>query len=173
MIQPRTFVIRRSFVAPVGLLIVLMVALSVVCIVQGQATAKAVIPVVLLVPVVAFFVESAFRRLVFADDGITAIRPFRKQQILFADVTGLETVRVRSRVFMTLEAGPDNFLIISNSYGNFAGLVTALVAAVPDGTVTEETQRLAKQPVLRHADIFTAWFAVIALIYILIAQFKG
>ena len=170
---PRTFVIRRAFVVPMGLLIVLTVALLVVCVIQSQPIAKTIILAVLIVPMAVFFVESAFRRLVLGRDRVTAFRPFRQRQILFADVTSLETVQVRSRVFMTLVAGPDDFLIISNSYGDFPALVASLVAAVPEGTVTEETQILAKQPTLRHADVFTAWFAVIAMLYVVIAQFKG
>ncbi len=173
MNEPRKFVIRRSFVAPMGLLVLLMVALLVTCVVQSQPIAKVILLAFLIVPLVALFVETAFRSLVIDSDGIKAYRPFRQRQMLFADVTSLETVQVRSRVFLTLSAGPDEFLIISNSYQSFPALVEGLISAVPDGTVDEETQQLAKQPPRRHADIFTAWFAVIALIYVLIAQFKG
>lgn len=172
MSQSRKFVIRRTLVAPMGLLILLTLTLLAVCVVQGQPVAKIVILAISLVPMAVLFVESAFRSLVFEQDKVTAFRPFRQRQIRFADVTGLDTVQVRNRVFMTLSAGPDDFLIISNSYENFPALVGALIAAVPEGTVAEETQDLAKQPPRRQADIFTVWFAVIALIYVLIAQFK-
>jgi hypothetical protein len=171
--QLRTFVIRRAFVVPMGLLIALMIALLVVCVIQGQPIGKVIILAVLAVPVAVLFVESVLRRVVIEKDGVTAFRLFRQRQIRFADVTGLETVRVRSRVFMTLVAGDDDFLIISNSYADFPALVELLVATVPEGTVTEETQQLAKQPPLRQADIFTAWFAVVALAYVLMAQFRA
>lgn len=173
MAQGTSFVIRRSFVVPMGLMIALTLALMVVCIVQAQGIAKVVILAVLILPMVALFVESAFRRLVVTAEGITAFRLFRQREVLFADVTSLETVRVRSRVFMTLVTGPDDFLIISNSYARFPELVKMLIAAVPEGTVTEETEQLAKQPPLRQADVFTAWFAVVALVYVLVAQFRG
>ncbi len=172
MNQVRSFVIRRAIVVPIGLLIVLMIALLVVCILQGQPIAKVIILAILIIPVVVLFAESAFRRVVIDQSGVTAVRPFRQRQLLFAEVTSLETVKVRSRVFMTLSAGDDDFLIISNSYGDFPALVERLVAMAPEGTVTEETRQLAKNPTLRQADIFTVWFAVIALIYILMAQFK-
>ncbi|MDH3453743.1 MAG: hypothetical protein OEL80_01255 [Desulfuromonadales bacterium] len=173
MNQLRTFVIRRAFVVPMGLLIALTLALLAVCVIQGQPLAKIILLAVMIVPMAVLFVESAFRRIVIAQEGVTAFRPLRQRQILFADVTSLETVQVRSRVFMTLAAGDDDFLIISNSYGDFPALVASLLDAVPEGTVTEETGQMAKQPPLRHADIFTAWFAVIALVYVLLAQFRG
>ena len=171
MEQQRTFVIRRAFVVPMGLLVVLTVALLVVCLLQGQPLAKAVILAGLIIPIAVLFVESAFRRLVINAQEVTAYRPFRQRRIRFTDVTSLETVRVRNRVFMTLVAGDDDFLIISNSYGDFPALLTCLIKAVPEETVTDETEQLAKHPPLRQADVFTAWFAVIALAYVFLAQF--
>lgn len=169
----RSFVIRPSFVLPMALLIILTMALLVVCVVQGQPIAKVIILAGLIMPLLVLFVESAFRRVVVEQEGVTAFRPFRQRQISFADVTSLESVQVRSRVFLTLVAGPDDFLIISNSYQDFPALVEELIAAVPEGTVSEETRQLAQQPPRRHADVFTAWFAVVALVYVLIAQFRG
>ena len=69
-------------------------------------------------------------------------------------------------------AGDDDFLIISNSYGDFPVLLDSLIEAVPAEVVADETRQLAKQPPLRQADVFTAWFAVIALAYVLLAQFS-
>lgn len=173
MNQLRTFVIRRAFVMPMGLLIALTIALLLVCLVQGQPIAKVIILAGLLVPLAVLFVESAMRRVVIDREGVTAFRPWRQRRVRFTEVTSLESVRVRNRVFMTLVAGDDDFLIISNAYGDFPALVECLVAAVPEGTVTAETAQLAQQPPVRQADVFTAWFAVIALIYVLIAQFRN
>ncbi len=173
MNDERTYVIRRSFVIPMGLLVALTFALLVVCILQGQSLAKVIILAGLILPLAMLFVESALRRLVVDPDGITAIRVFRQRRLNFADVTSLETVRVRNRVFLTLMAGDDDFLIISNSYGDFPVLLASLVDAVPEGTITEETEQLTKKPPLRQADVFTAWFAVVALVYVLFAQFRN
>lgn len=169
----RTFVIRRAFVLPLALLVILTLALLVVCVAQGQPTAKAVILAALILPLVALLVESAGRKVVVDEAGVTSRRPFRQRRVEFAAVTSLETVQVRSRVFLTLVAGDDDFLILSNSYADFPGLVAALVEAVPERTLTEETRQLALDPPKRQADVVTAWFAVIALLYVLIAQFRA
>jgi len=171
--QQKTFVIRRSFVVPMGLLVALTLALLVVCLLQGQPLAKVIILAGLITPLAILFVESAFRRVVIDATEVTAFRPFRQRRMRFADVTSLETVRVRSRVFMTLAAGDDDFLIISNSYGDFAVLLDSLIESVPAGAVTDETRQLAKQPPVRQADVFTAWFAVLAMAYVLLAQFSS
>lgn len=172
MEQQKTFVIRHSFVIPLGLLVALTLALLMICLLQGQPLAKAVILAGLLTPLAILFVESAFRRLVIDTTDVTAYRPFRQRRMRFADVTSLEAVRVRSRVFLTLVAGDDDFLIISNSYGDFPVLLDSLIESLPPEVVADETRQLAKQPPLRQADVFTAWFAVIALVYVLLAQFR-
>ena len=172
MEQQKTFVIRRSFVVPLGLLVALTLALLVVCLIQGQPLAKVIILAGLIMPLAILFVESACRKVVIDAHEVTAYRPFRERRMRFADITSLETVRVRSRVFMTLAAGDDDFLIISNSYGDFPVLLASLIGSVPAAAVTEEARQLAQQPPLRQADVFTAWFAVVALAYVLLAQFS-
>lgn len=171
MPEPRVFPIRRAFVVPLGLLPLLVLALLAVCVLQGQPTAKAVLLGVLLLPLTALFVESAGRRLLLDATGITACRPFRRRRVDFATVTSLETVQVRSRAFLTLVAGDDDFLIISNSYRQFPQLVAELVAAVPPAAVTEETRRFAANPSNRPGDIVAVWLAVVAMVYVLAAQF--
>lgn len=173
MTEFMTYKIRRAFVIPMGLLILLTITLLAVAVIQGQPIAKVIILAFLVVPLAVLFIESVFRRIVIDGTGVTAYRPLRQRRVEFAKVTSLESVRVRNRVFLTLSAGDDDFLIISNSYGGFPEMLQRLANAVPQGTVAEETEQLLKQPPLRQADVFTAWFAVIALGYILIAQFKS
>ena len=173
MTDTRRYVIRRAFVAPLGLALILMGALLVVSIVHGQPVAKLAFLIIFAIPVTIMFVVSAFRSLRIDPAGVTSTSPFRTRHMEFSQVTALETVRVRSRVFLTLEAGADEFLIISNGYADFAGLVNTLVAAVPPEAVTEETRQLAANPPVRHADVALAWFTVAALVYVLLAQFKG
>lgn len=171
MSDRQRFVIRRAFVLPLGLLICLTFALLIVCLVQGQPIAKAVILAFLMLPLLILFVETALRRIEVDAEGVTAKRPFRQARIPFAEVTSLETVQVRSRVFLTLSAGDDDYLIISNSYADFPALLTCLISALPEESVTDETRQLALAPKIRQADIVTAWFAVLAMTYVLVAQF--
>lgn len=173
MPEPRSFVIRRAFVVPLGLVLVLIGALLAVSIAHGQPVAKLVFLLVFALPLAVLFIACAFRRLDLDATGVTAVRLRRRRRIDFARVTALETVQVRSRVFLTLVAGDDEFIIISNGYADFPELVRALVAALPASAVPEETRRLAESPPRRHADVAMAWFAVAAIVYVLVAQFRG
>ena len=172
MAESRVFVIRRGFVIPLVLLVLLTLVLLGVLVVQSQPLAKMIILSLLLVPLGGLSVESARRRLLVDESGVTALRLLRSRRIAFDDVTSLEAVRVRSRVFLTLVAGDDEFLIISNSYAGFGDLLTLLVDRLPAEAVTPEARALAGSRIGRSGDIFTAWFAVAAMIYILLAQFR-
>lgn len=173
MPDSRRYVIRRAFLVPLGLLLVLLGALLAVSIQQGQPAAKAAFLLVFAVPVAVLLVESACRWLEVDAAGVTARRLLRSRRIDFAEVTALETVRVRSRVFLTLVAGDEEYLIVSNGYADFPGLVRLLVTVLPETVVTDETRQLAKAPPQRYADVAMAWFAIIALVYVLVAQFRS
>jgi len=165
------FVIRRSFLIPLGLLVAMTLALLVICVVQDQPTAKVVILVGLMLPLTALFIESAGRRINIDRERIRAVRPFRDKQIACTEVTALEAVKVRKRVFLTLVAGEDEYLIISNAYAHFPQLVRQLAAVVPETALTAETRELLDAPPVRQTDVFAVWLAVVAMAYVLIAQF--
>ncbi|MEJ2200868.1 MAG: hypothetical protein P8X63_07615 [Desulfuromonadaceae bacterium] len=167
-----TFVIRRTFLVPLGLLLLLSLALLVTSLVQGQPIAKAIIFTFMILPIIGFFIESVCRRAVIDDEGITVFKCLRQKHLSFAAMTALETVMVRKRVFLTL-CVHDEFLILSNAYAEFPKLVRTLLDRVPAGSISPETQAMAKDPPVKTTDIVTCWLAVLLLAFILYIQFHG
>jgi len=165
----QTYFIRRTFLLPLGLLLALAVALGVVCLVQGEPLAKVLILAAIILPVAILFVESACRRTVLAADGVTVFKLLRNKTLKFGEVTAVETVMVRKRVFLTLCAGED-FVILSNAYADFPGMVRALLTRVPAETVSEETRAMAVSPPVKSTDIVSCWLAVALLAFILYMQ---
>ena len=172
MTESATFVIRRAFLVPLGLVILLTAMLMAVSVAHGEPLAKIMFLLVFVLPLTVLFSDSAGRRLTVDATGVTARRLFRTKRMAFAEVTALETVQVRSRVFLTLVAGEDDYLIISNGYARFPDLVRLLVARLPEEAITAETRQLVAVPPQRRADIAMAWFAVVAMGYVLLAQFR-
>lgn len=170
MTGEQTFVIRRGFLVPLGLLLLEILALLVICLVQQQPIAKVVILVGLTLPIAGLFVESCFRRLVLDADRLTAKRLLREKTLHLAEITDFDTVIVRNRVYLTLTAG-DEFLILSNSYADFPRLVNGLIERIPPDVVSEATRRMAEAPPRKTSDIVSGWLGVVLLVYILYAQF--
>lgn len=165
----RTYVIRRSFVIPLGLLVLASLALLVVCLVQRQPPAKSIILGLLLVPTLILFMESACRKVLLNPDELVAVRLLRRKALRLSEITAVETVTLRRRVFFTLCAG-DEFVILSNSYADFPDLVKSVLERVPTTAVSDETQTMAANPPTKTGDIISAWVASILVILMLLGQ---
>ncbi len=172
MAQEIDFHIRKPFLIPLGLLLLMVMALFVICLVNGQPIAKVIILGFIILPVAGLFVESACRRAKVTSDGITVFKLLRQKTLKFAEMTAVETVMVRKRVFLTL-CVDDEFLILSNAYADFPQLVGTLLERVPPQAISEETRQMAKAPPLKSTDIITCWLAVALMAFILYIQLGG
>jgi len=172
MAEPQSFVIRRSFLFPLGLLLALCLSLFIACLVQGEPAPKVAILGFIMLPVVVLFIESAFRRAVVQEEEITVAKFLRAKTMRLPEVTAVDTVQVRKRAFLTLSAG-DDFLILSNAYANFPQLVKDLLARVPAAAVSEETRQMAAAPPRKSTDIISCWLAVALMALILFIQLRS
>lgn len=168
----REFSIRKNFLLPLGLLLILSVMLLVLCIVQQQPLAKILILSAVLLPVTLLFLESAFRRVILEEEALVVRKLLRNKRIVYTDITSVDTVQVRRRAFLSIST-EDDFAILSNSYANFGDLVNQLLKRVPASTISTETEQMAANPPTKSGDIFSAWLAAALLLLILYAQLGG
>lgn len=164
------YVIRRSFLLPLGLLLLLCLLLLVVVTIQGQDKAKIIGLIALVLPISVLFAESMFRRVHLDEVAITVFKPLRQKSLLYADLTAVDTLQVRKRVFLTLSTETD-FIILSNAYAEFPALVNGLLQRVPATTVSDETREMAVAPPTKSSDIASCWVGVVLLSLLLISQF--
>lgn len=164
------YIIRRAFVLPLGLVLLLCAVLLGVCVSQGQPIAKAIILAGLMLPLVILFIESLVRRLTISDEALVARKLLGEKTLRFAEITEVETVQMRKRTYLTVCAD-DEFVIISNSYGDFPGLVRDLLARVPETAISDQTRTMAEKPPVKYGDIISAWLGVGLLIYLVMVQF--
>jgi len=166
------FVIRRSFLVPLGLLWILSLVLFAVSLVQGQPLGRIIILGVIILPVTMLLVESAFRRAVVNDEGVTVFKFLRRGRMEFRDITSVETVLVRKRAFLTLSS-EEHFLIFSNAYADFPRLVREMLNRVPGEAVSQETRDMAAAPPVKSTEIISCWLGVLLLLLILYIQLGG
>lgn len=164
--MPVTFTIRRAFIGSLAILLGVLIALAVVCVVQGQAAIKIGLLGCILLVLATVLAASLFRRLEVDDKRVVLHRPGRARALAFADITALEALTMRKRVFLTLCAGED-FIILSNAYGRFEELLNMLLARVPAQSISDEARSLAAAPPRRHADIWSCWLAIALVLVIL------
>lgn len=170
--EKTVFKIRRSFLLPLGLVVLLALTLLISCIVMQLPVAKILILGFLLVPTIILFAESSCRQVRLQRDGVQVKKLFRSKQIRYSDLTSIDTVRVRKRAFVSLSSEED-FIILSNSYDHFDELLRRLLEKVSAEVVSDETRQLAENPPTKSSDVFSAWLAVVVLVLILYVQLGG
>ncbi len=166
------FKIRKNFLLALGLTCLLLVALLVICIIQRETTGKIVILAAIMLPVIGLFAESWRRQILFCDDAIITRRLFRQKVLPLADITAVDTVKVRRRVFISISSEVD-FLILSNNYDHFDQLLAQLQERLPESVISEETRDLVDNLPKKNSDFFSLWLAVGVLLLILYTQLGG
>ena len=164
------FQIRRAFLLPLGILLILSLLLLATVLIQGQPIVKSVVLGIMIAPSSGLFFESFFRRIHFDTEKITIFKPFREKSLKFAELTEVETLQVKKRVFLTLSTEAD-FMILSNAYADFPMLVNAILEHSPEQVITEETRQMAVDPPSKSSDILSCWLATILMVIILVLQF--
>lgn len=166
----QTYRIRNSFLLPLGLVIVLSLALTAIVIIQEQPAVKLLVVGCALLPLGYLFFECSVRRIEIDDAGLRMIRLGRVRAFTWNEITAVETVRVRQRAFVTINAG-DDFLIIANMYAGFDRLLNSVLGQVPPATISAETHALAQAPPVKHSDIIILWGLAMMMAYLIYAQF--
>ena len=162
--------IRNSFVLPLGLVVLLCLVLAAIVIIQEQPSAKLLVVGCALLPLGYLLFECVVRRIEIDSDGLRLIRLGRVRAFTWGEITSVETVRVRQRAFLTINAG-DDFLIIANMYAGFDRLLGTVLGQVPTTTISEETRSLAQAPPTKHSDIVILWGLALMMAYLIFAQF--
>lgn len=170
--DPAVFSIRKSFLLPLGLIVVLSFILLASALFLQLPMAKTIILAAFLLPVCIIFAESSLRKLYITENGIEVNKLFRSKRLAYSELTTIDAIKVRKRAFVSLSSEHD-FLIISNSYNHFGLLLKQLLDRVPETVVSDEIRQLAKDPPRKCSDIFSAWLAVAVLTLIIFVQLRG
>ncbi len=170
--ESSTYSIRKSFLIPLGLVVLLSFILLAIALFLQLPTTKIIVLGVILLPGCIIFAESSLRKVHVNKDAVLINKLFRSKCLSYADMTAIDIIRVRKRVFVSLSSEND-FMIISNSYDHFESLLKQLLARVPESLVSDETRQLMKNPPQKCSDVFSAWLAVVVLALIIYVQLRG
>lgn len=170
--QETVFSIRKSFLIPLGLVVLLTLVLLVTCIILQLPLAKTLILGAFILPAIILFAESSRRRISIGETDIKIDKLFRSKLLNYQDLTSIDTVLVRKRAFVSLSTEED-FVMLSNSYAHFGSLLQQLLARVPESVISAETRQLATNPPEKSSDVFSAWVAVAVLLLIIYVQLRG
>ena len=170
--ETSTYTIRKSFLLPLGLIVLLSIVLLISAIYLQLPLAKILILVVFSLPASIIFIESSLRKIHITEESVEINKLFRSKRLSYAELTDIDTIQVRKRVFVSLSSEND-FIILSNGYKHFGELLKQLVKSAPERVVSDKTRQLAENPPNKCSDIFSAWLAVAVLTLIIFVQLRG
>lgn len=169
--EPSIYRIKKSFLLPLGLVVLFSFILLISTLYLQLPVAKVIILIAFLLPVCLLFAESSRRKVIVSEDALEIQKLLRSKRLSYADLTDVDTIQMRKRVFVSLSSETD-FLILSNSYDKFGDMLREIISRVPGSIVSDKAKQLADLPPKKCSDIFSAWLAVAVLVLIICVQFR-
>ncbi|MDQ5986237.1 MAG: hypothetical protein CSYNP_01956 [Syntrophus sp. SKADARSKE-3] len=159
-----TYRISSSFVIPLAIDVVLLVALFILSLVfKGTGVERAVLALILLP---AFFVlaEAVKRTITVSDTGLEIRKFFRTKALAWQDITHIGYLRIRAKIYILLTT-TKGFYIVSNAYDRFPQLVRNVIDAIPSEAVEieDEVRVQINQSGGQLSNIVAAWIAATVL----------
>ncbi len=166
------FTVRPALLLALGVLLLVQGALLLVFLGQSRDTAQVLFVVAAAVALAVALGYQWTRRIVIDEAGITVRRPGLKRRMNFAELTAIEAVRIRGRLFVTLWVD-ESFLLVTNGYGNADQLFCLLSRRVPGHLLTDEVKTLLAESPRADGNIIIYWLAVFFSLMLLWRLFAG
>jgi hypothetical protein len=161
--------IRKAFLLPLGLDTLLLFGLLLITLfVTGERLERLVMGLFFLLALV-LFLEGAWRRVRIDAAGLAVRKLGRSKSVTWEEITHVGSLTLHKKVYLLLTT-TRGYLVISNAYEGFAGLVEEIVARVAPDRVEEEVRLLAGRNGVGIAQIVSAWIAAALMIGIMVLK---
>ena len=160
--------IRRSFIIPFTVVLILVIGLWVFAFFcRGTSTERVFLTIVLILLALAW-VEAISRQVILRNEGITIRKFMRNKVLLWEDITHVGCLIMRKKVYLLLTT-VKGFLIVSNEYERFQYLAGGLVGHLDGGKIEieAEVRQQAEHPLTNRSNVVAAWVAAVVLTIIL------
>jgi hypothetical protein len=160
--------IKRSFLIPFSVIIVLLFLLFILSLINGQAWEK-IILAILSVSSLAIGVEAARRQIAVNEHGLKVKKYFREKYFTWPEITHLAVVVMKNKVYFILTT-IKGFYIFSNLLENHAALIRIILDKLGLEKVEVEALNYLEHPIERFSLIVMSWIAVIVMSIIIILK---
>ncbi len=159
----RTYKVRKHFLVPFCIDVALLFILLVISFLTESTQTERIVLALVFLPLLLILLESASRETTIAETGITIKKFMRTKKLTWEDITNLDTMSVRKKVYLLLTT-TRGFYILANSHENFTSMVRDIVDGVGREKVEERVHGMIAHPVKRLSDIMSSWIAAFILV---------
>jgi hypothetical protein len=118
---------------------------------------------VITITTTALFLIAQNRRIMMTDQGIRVTKYLRIKDIFWKDINHVGSVILRKRVYLLLTTAK-GLIILSNAYEDFSVLTRTLIEQVGPEKAEAEVLAQGHSPFENKADVISLWFAVVAVL---------
>jgi lysylphosphatidylglycerol synthetase-like protein (DUF2156 family) len=154
-----TFKIKRVFLVPFNIIVVLLFLLFLFSLFRGQIWEKIVLAVS-FASTLLIAIEATRRKIVVTNEGLKIEKFFRTKEFVWTEITHLDVVNLHNKIYFLLTT-TKGFYFFSNLLENHALLIRSLVDKLGNERVETEVNNYLDHPVERRSLIVMCWFAVL------------
>jgi len=153
------FKIKRAFLVPFIIIVVLLFLLFLLSLSRGQMWEK-IFLAVSFASTLLIAIEATRRKIIVTDDGLKMEKFSRTKEFTWTEITHLGVVNMRNKIYFLLTT-TKGFYFFSNLLENHALLIRSLVDKLGNERVETEVKIYLDHPVERRSLIVMCWFAVL------------
>ena len=163
-----TFKIKRVFLVPFNIIVVLLFLLFLFSLFRGQIWEKIVLAVS-FASTLLIAIEATRRKIVVTNEGLKIEKFFRIKEFVWTEITHLAVVNLNKKAYFLLTT-TKGFYFFSNMFENHALLIRYLVDKLVEEKVEIEVKNYLDHPVERRSLILMCWFVVLIIIAFIILK---
>ncbi|MHB8907738.1 MAG: DUF6585 family protein [Syntrophales bacterium] len=161
--------IRRAFLIPLGLDVMLLLTLLLMALLLNGDTAERLVFVLFFFPAGYLFLECLRRQVIVAEGGLVIRKLWSEKAISWDEITHVGGLTVHKKVYLLLTT-VKGFFIVSSAFEGFSALAGEIAARVGFERVEEEVRLQADRSVTGIAPVVSAWIAAAVLIGIILLK---
>lgn len=128
---------------------------------------------VLLFPFYYLGAEILARRIILDSHGITVSKFLRTVRLEWLEITSLDAVQSRRKLFIIIQAESGHPVIITNTIQPFTDLVERLMAFLPKEKISAVASDLLANPPSKHGPLIQAWIVCLVLTGLVVGKLLG
>jgi len=164
----QVYKIKKAFITPFIIAVVLLFVLLVLSFVSGQPWEKILIGALFLITLIVA-IESYEREILISETGLRIKKFFREKKLTWAEITHLGVVVMRNKVYFLLTTTRGLF-ILSNLLEDHTVLIGHLANKLGDEKVEPEIKNYLEAPIERRSLVIITWIIVIVIIAIIVTK---
>jgi hypothetical protein len=154
-----TFKIKRAFLVPFNIIVVLLFLLFLFSLFRGQIWEKIVLAIS-FASTLLIAIEATRRKIIVTNEGLKIEKFSRTKEFVWTEITHLGVVNMRNKIYFLLTT-TRGFYFFSNLLENHALLIRFIVDKLGNERVETEVNNYLDHPVERRSLIVMCWFAVL------------